>query len=511
MAVFPTKSNNKLAAFWRLVNPFKPVGGLSINDSSLKYVRIDENNRLIKTSLRLPPGVIEDGRIKNRSLAKQAFETLKSYIIPPRGDRQTNVVVSLQDNLIYSRVFNVPNLEEKALEEAALLNLQMISPIDLKQAYYSYQPVGISVNGVRQLELLGAFISSSTADDWLSLLRETGFSPIAIEFQSLSLVRAMDYLKVTDSKLTYITLHIMADGLDFAIIKNNNLYFDYFYSWKSVKTGERQVSLEDLKQTIFTEIERVLNFANARFNAVVSRVYILSEGLTTEIVKAVREKFPQIDSREFSLESSAGIPADWAAVLGAAIRGAASRSKDQFISLTPITVKKEYIQEQALNLAGVWQSVFLVTLAFLMAIYSVSDILLRRVKNSIADSQAISLPAGETQEYNLLKAQADSFNSLVRSVADAKRMETVISPFLRKIKELAGTDTKLSRISLQSADGNVTLNASSPSLDMSKRFIERLKATPQLQQVEQPLANLIIDPDGSVSFIVTFKVASENF
>lgn len=505
------KQNANLRAFWRRINPFKPAGGLSINDSSLKYVRIDENNRLSKTSLRLPPGVIESGKIKKRALAKQAFETLKSYISPVKGETKTNVIVSLQDNLIYSRVFNVPNLEEKAFEEAALLNLQMISPIDLKQAYYSYQPVGIAANGGRQLELLGAFIPTATADEWLSLLRETGFSPIAIEFQSLSLIRVMDYLKILDLKLTYVVLSITADGLDFAIIKNNNLYFNYFYSWRLIGGNGRQITFADLKQTVFTEIERVLNFANARFNSEVSRIYIISEGLTAEIIKAVKEKFPQFDAREFFMESAAGLPAEWAAALGAAIRGNMSRSKDKFISLNAVTVKEEYMAEQTLNMLGIWRSAFLVVLVFLVVIYSVSDIFLRRMRDNLVTSQAFNLPAGEIKEYNDLKAQADNFNSLVRLVADAKRKETIISPFLAKIRELSGTDARISRIAMQPVDGSVILNASSPSLNMSKRFVEKLKATPQFQNVLQPLANLIIDPDGSVSFIITFKVVSEDF
>jgi hypothetical protein len=511
MAEPSVKSNKKLAALWRIINPFKPVGGLSINDSSLKYVRIDENNRLIKASLRLPPGLIENGKIKNRALTKQALETLKSYIAPPRGDQRTNVVVSLQDNLVYSRVFTVPSLEDKALQEAALLNLQMISPIDLKQAYYGYQPVGIVSNGGRQLELLGAFVPSAVADEWLLLLRESGFSPIAIEFQSLSAVRVMDYLKITDPKSTYISLSVTADGLNFAIIKNNNLYFDYFYSWKSVGPGGRQIAFADLEQSIFTEVERVLNFASSRFNVSVSRIFVVAEGLAIKIAASIKSRFPQIDSQELSLMTTAGLPADWLAALGAAIRGAMPRSRDQFISLNAITVRQEYFQEQALNLVAVWRSAFWVALAFLTVLYSGSDLILRRLKDNLTTSQTIVFPASDNQEYSALKAQADSFNSLVRLVAEARRQETVISPFLRKIKELAGSDAVLLRISTQPADGSVTLNISSPSLDRSQRFVDKLKATPQLQNVAQPLESLSIDPDGSVTFIVTFKLASENF
>lgn len=511
MAETTIKSRSKLGALWRLINPFKPVGGLSINDSSLKYVRIDENNRLVKASLRLPPGLIEDGKIKNRDLAKQALETLKSYIAPPRGDRRTNVIVSLQDNLIYSRIFNVPNLEEKALEEAAVLNLQMISPIDLKQSYYSYQSVGITANGVRQLELLGAFIPNGIVDDWLSLLRESGFSPIAVEFQSLSMVRAMDYLKITDPKSTYVALVVAADGLNFAIIKNNNLYFNYFYSWKSVGSGGRQIAFTDLEQTIFTEIERVLNFVGARFGTSISKIFVVAEGLGAKIAASIKTRFPRLDSQEFSLMSSAGLPADWAPALGSAIRGVLPRSKDQFISLNSITVREEYFQEQSLSLASAWRSAFLVVLAFLAVLYGGSDLLLRRVKEDLVASQTINFPVNENQEYAELKAQADGFNALVNLVASAKVRETVISPFFRKIRELAGTDATILRISTQPVSGTVILNASSPSLDMSRRFVDRLKATPQLQSVEQPLANLVVDPDGSVTFIVSFKVTSQNF
>ena len=59
----------------------------------------------------------------------QALETLKEQL--GRTQDKISVIASVPPNHIYTQAFSLPFLKESNLKEAALLNLQMLSPVDV--------------------------------------------------------------------------------------------------------------------------------------------------------------------------------------------------------------------------------------------------------------------------------------------------------------------------------------------------------------------------------------------
>src|SRR3990167_4899887 len=131
------------------------VGGLEINDLNLRFAYIKKGN-VFSTSVKLEPETIKDGKIQDRQNFLKALNKLHSQI-SSYSRKKICVIATIPDNNVYAQIFNLPESAEAQLEEAAKLNLQMISPIDFERAYSDWQAVGKSrENG---FEILGAFIN----------------------------------------------------------------------------------------------------------------------------------------------------------------------------------------------------------------------------------------------------------------------------------------------------------------------------------------------------------------
>src|SRR3989344_444650 len=141
--------------FKKILNPAPLIGGLEISDLVLRFARM-ENGRLKQASIQLPPGIMAGGKVADRGKLLAALNGLHQQIDPMK--KAVHVVLLIPTNNVYTQAFNMPLVADKNVDEAARLNLQMISPADLKSSYYGYQMIGETKQG--QLEALGAFANS---------------------------------------------------------------------------------------------------------------------------------------------------------------------------------------------------------------------------------------------------------------------------------------------------------------------------------------------------------------
>ncbi len=523
----------KVQKVLRIFGQLKSAGGLIISDSGLKYVKISDNG-LIKFSLRLPPNIIEEGKIKDRKIALEAFKQLKNYI-EPKPRKKVDVVVSLGNNLVYPQVFFLPHLSDKLLNEAADLNMQMISPIDIKQAYSAYQIIGSFEGNNHQIDLLAAFVQSNVVDDFVNLLKEADFSIAAVEFQSLSLVRALDHLKQLDQGFGYITLVVSAEGLDFAIIKNNSLYFDYFSSWKSILGEDRRIPFEKAEQLIISELERVMNFYSFRFategqsalkeqpitngqsiingqpmtegqlSGKASRLFLLTQGLTEEIKEIIKKKFKNLQVEEVVVNNQKFYPG-WIEALGAAVRGDMPRSKDSFITFGAVSVLEEYHHNQVLNMAIFWRNVFVAVSLFFFLVFSFSFVFFRNIYANLETVQKAPMSVSEVEEFNHLKQYAKDFNSAVKLIGEIKGKEISFSPFLAQLqKPVEDNDIRIIRIFINPEQKQVLIKGSALSPSEAFKFKSEIENIPEINKIDLPFASFIETGDNRVSFSLTIE------
>jgi len=498
-----------------ILNPQPIIGGLEISDTALKFLVIKEN-KINFTSLNLVPGIVEEGKIKDKENFKANLLKLRAQITK-KTKKEIYVIVNLPNINIYTQIFNLPMVASENLDEAARLNLQMISPIDFSSVYSDWQKVGESKIDGGQLEILSAFISNKIVDEFVECLKETNFIIAAIEFSALALSRlAANLINLPHS---FILLHLNSNGLNFSLIKNRNLYFNHFVPWPIEK--ERQISFSAIEEIIVQETKKVLNFSSTHWPDIpINNFLLVTSALEEKIVQIINENFNltvqklilpkelKDVSGQWSVVSSQlpSLAPEWFSVLGSALRGLIPRSKDTIISLASTGTEEEFRRSQIINFIKIWRNIVLTPLSFILLVFIVVEVFLIKTTNSLNSqlSNLINIP--EINKINELQEEAKNFNNRVDLALKAKAEVYNWSPFFEKIKELAGNEIIIERIFIQSKEMPILFNGQASDESAILNFKDKLEKEGKFQEINLPLSSISKTADGKVKFSITFKI-----
>ncbi len=481
------------------------IGGLEITDSAIRFFGIKKDG-FTTASLRLPPGIIGSGKVKEGQKPNlvSALKNIHSQLSAD-SKKIINVVLTLSDSSIYIQSFGVSRVAEKNLAEAADLNLRMLSPMPIESSYFGWQKISESETGGGVIELLGAFVPASNIDDMVFALHDAGFGIAAVEFTSLSLVRQLKELKMIDRNLPYLVIHVTAEGLNFIVIRNGNLYFDYFYPWSLIQGDGRNISLHSFKEVVEAEVGKVFNFYLGHWGSQVKNALVVTPALHEEFKSVLDEKFPSLKTE---VVNAKGITA----VQGAALRGKLSRGEDFDISLSSETVAKIFEEKQVLYFISIWRNALFTVAGFILLVFALTDIYLGGSADKIAgNDDSMASREAELSELKRLEDKVGNFNRLVELVGSAKGLSRDISPFLIHLNNLAGQRVSFDRIYLQALDRPVTVSGAASSERAILEFKRQLEAQSQLADVNLSLSSIIMKPDGQLSFTATFLIKSLDF
>lgn len=495
---------SQLKKILKFLNPLPPIGGLEISDSALRFIWIKDGEP-ITASFRLPPNVLENGKIKDRPNFISALKNLHAQI--PQF-KNNYVILVVPPNNVYTQVFNIPSLALEKIEEAARLNLQMISPIDLKNAYAGWQRIGEAQLDGGQLELLAAFSEIQVIEEYIGAIKEADFKVAAVEFPSLALIRLAARLgENIDLYSPHLVLQISNDGMAVMIMRNGNLYFNHFNSWQSLheEIGRREITLEDFKSVLIKEVQRILNFYSTHWGGQLEKLILISQGLTKELTEIIESnlnlKVFNLTPKEFK-----NISTSWFVSLGAALRGLIPRSSDDFISLTAVTVQKEYFQTRILNFSSLWRNIALTTAGFIFIIFLVLDSFLWKTERQISEKTFTALPPLTASEVDQLKTSADNFNRLISLALKAGSQTTGWMPLIRELSDLAGDEVTLEHFSLDAGQRKVLIVGRAINETEVINFKNKLLEVKNFSEVDLRLSEVKIRPDGSADFRVNFKL-----
>ncbi|KKU83947.1 MAG: hypothetical protein UY12_C0026G0016 [Parcubacteria group bacterium GW2011_GWA2_47_8b] len=452
-----------------LLNPVPAIGGLEISDLVLRFAVI-ENGNLKQASVQLPPGLITNGKVQDKAKVVVGLKALHQQIAPL--NKIIHVIALIPSDDIYTQALAMPLVAEKNLRETAELNLRMVSPIDIKSSYYSYQILGENQQG--QLEILGAFANSASVEELIGLLKEANFSTIAVEFSSLSLTRVIkEYAAGLKQDVPYLVINLSSDGPDLTIMKNGNLYFSLFKSWSSLQKeiGGRKLTSQDVQDFLISHVKQILNFYSSRWGASVTEVLLISTPISKEITQAVKVSFG-LNVQVLTIMKFGQLSPLWYGVLGAALRGQLPRSKDRLITLTAVGVEEEYFRESTIRFIKSWRNV-------------IAD---------IAD----------------LQARVKLFNNSVDLVAKIQEDTVPWSPLFVKLRTLAAEQVTLERVSVDPSL-NTLLSGRAVSDTAVISFKNKMIEESNFKDVVLPLSNIKANTDGTVSFILNFKITSLKF
>ncbi|PIR98382.1 MAG: hypothetical protein COT88_01930 [Candidatus Colwellbacteria bacterium CG10_big_fil_rev_8_21_14_0_10_41_28] len=486
------------------VTPKIEVAGLQITDSLIRYTLLKENGEGRDFALRPAPGVIVGGKVANRlELTKILKQVHKKASISKR--KPSSIILTVGIDSVFIRPMILPAGSSDALSESANLNLRMQSPIDSNNAYYDWQQIDISARQDEQIEIIGAFVGKNIIEDYLGPIHEAGFNVAAVEFITLSLIRAAVNDKIIEPNRPYVVLDLSPEGINFAISHNSSLYFHYFVGWDVFRDQDKTISTEKFKSGLSNEVRRIVNFYSANVkDQEIRDMLIIGTSFVPEITETVQRSFPGIEIR--TSDPNVLNPAR-----GAAIRGLIPRSQDFDISLASLSAIEIFQKDQLANFVSIWRNVVLATMTFIMFLFFSTALVLRGNFVNVGQTSSLNQDVPSPVEIASLEKKANEFNNLVNLVTSIRAQRNELYPLLEALNTLAGDEITITRYRFVASAPDLTLNGTSISEDAAVEFKERLEGQKQFSNVKLPLNNIRTESSGGISFSITFTVDSLDF
>jgi len=494
---------NKLLAFLG-VRPL--VVGLEISDVVLRLSYFD--GRMWRLGgVRLTPGVVEAGKIKNYDQFVAALKELKSKSFLGQDiKKKVNAVVSLSSISIYSQVFSLPIIKGENLDKAIQLNVQMVSPVEISQTYSGWQKVGED-QGALRLEILSAFIDKPTVDELGRALFDAGFFVVALESRALAFARVLrEQAAGIDADSPYIAFSLDNSGLDFLIIRRSQLYFEYFIPWRDVMDEKGQISMPSFEAAIIRSLRQVVNFYSQHWPEPLDGVVLSTTALKDEAAKIIKDNF-SLAVKELKLRLGQSIGSEWFVSLGCGLRGLKPRSQDREISLLGIGAEEEFRREQLLGFAGFWKLLMPVALGILFVSFLLANLFLINTRRSLEAQALFNLSDAQAKENQALQDKAKDFNGEVVLISNIEKAAVLRGKFLEKISGvLADYGIIVDRITFGLPDAPITINGEAQSAAKIADLKKALENNPSFKAINLPLSGIQPGPEG-VSFSITLQLA----
>lgn len=395
------------------------AGGLEVSDQVLRLVYF--NGKLWElAAVRLAPGVMEKGKIKDAEAFIKALSELKAKIPFSRSrHKKMNVVVALSSAKMYMQVFPLPVMEGKNLADAVDLNLKMLSPIDTADAYFGWEPIGKDDSGLHT-EIAAAFIERTLIDEMTKALYAAGFIIVGVESRALALARIFQE-KGAGADLTkaYLLLDIDNTGTDFLVIRKGRLYFEYPTEWGDLGDEKGEVSIEKFKRALAADLRQVVNFAGQHWPSEPLVAVVLSSTILDKEASDAIAGASSLPVIRLSLEMGQPISSEWLVALGCSLRGMGTNLGDAEINLSGPEAIDMFHDEQLTNFMVLWRVLVPAVLALIIVALAMADNFLMNTKTAL-QAQSVSVSQKEAAQIAALTASSTAFNEEVALAANAE-------------------------------------------------------------------------------------------
>jgi len=489
----------KIFSFLEKLTEKTPVGGLQISDSFLQLFLFSKTEPKIFT-FKMPPGVIVNGRVVEKETFLKLLKNLHRLVYPQKEERRLNVVVCLPNELVYAQSFTVPYLEEEKLEESALLNLRMVSPLPLERAYFSWQDISKTEENY---EFFGAVIEKEIVEEYRLLLAQANFLAIVFEFPALALMRAIYHLNQFSFTAPILFIHLSSDGLNFFISKNHSLTFDYFRSWRSIQGEKREITKSDFEKVILEETKRVIDFVAGRFHQNLKQVVLMLPVFENEIKEILEKNFDLVINPLILKEKNISLNnlVSW----GSALRGQIDRFKDREINFSSISSVEEYYQEKTLRMIEFWRNLSAGVLLIFLIVFITVAVFLVNVSNQLEEEkQGFSF---QSQEIEKLSEKAKEFNGLIEKFKAVQKQNPFWLEILNRFKYLASNyQIIIDNLNIRSRSEPILISGRALSSEGVLNFKKALENDKDVALVDLPLSAISEMSDKTVRFNLTITL-----
>ncbi len=199
--------------------------GLDISDCSLKIIQLDKKRGQIYLSgfvkEKIPVGLIKNGVIQKE---KDLVAILKKALTKVQGKslESKQVVCNLPEENIFIRMVKLPRMKKGELSQAIFWEAEEHIPLGIDRVYLDWQVVPSDKRDDQQIDVLIAAAPKKLVDSYVSFLQGAGLSPIALEPESIAVVRSL--LEIDKPKPSLI-VDFGANGSSFVIFSSGAVRF----------------------------------------------------------------------------------------------------------------------------------------------------------------------------------------------------------------------------------------------------------------------------------------------
>jgi len=226
--------------------------GLDISDLSLKIVKLKKRGRGFDLSsfgeVTIKPGVIKNGKIRKED---ELVGAIKKGLMEVKGKRIRGkyVIASLPEERAFLQVIQMPRLSEEDLKSAVIYEAENYIPLPIEEVYLDSQIIQPVVDHLDHCDVLIAALPKTIVDPYLNSLKEAGLKPLALEIESLALVRSLIKDEMTTSP--FLLIDLGATKTSFIVFSGHSLRF----------TSSIPVSSQKLTEAISHNLKIDLNEA----------------------------------------------------------------------------------------------------------------------------------------------------------------------------------------------------------------------------------------------------------
>lgn len=200
-----------------------PAVSLDLSDLSIKFIQLIKSGPEIKLkkfgSHKLPKGLIDAGEIKKKD---ELIKFLKNFFKKYKNTISNFAICNLPEQHTFMKVIQMPQMDLNRIKEAVGWQISDIFPLKLEEIYYDTQVVNFKnkKNKENKIDILVAASKKKLVDDYVYVLKETGFKIKRLEPESIAITRAtvrkpksLKPVLIVDWGATQITVIIYSEGI----------------------------------------------------------------------------------------------------------------------------------------------------------------------------------------------------------------------------------------------------------------------------------------------------------
>lgn len=194
--------------------------GLDLGSKSIKLVQLSRSADLFRLvamgSVASPQKLIES---EVESDLVEWAQTIKKLTSEAKTTTR-NVAIALPEDKVFTRIIEMPPMEEKEIKSAITWEAEQYIPISLEDVVLDYQIISLpEKSSLKKSEIFLVAAPKRLEERYLKLLEMSGLRPIWIETEMISLSRSL----VPPESLPTLLVEIGARASDIAIVDHGQI------------------------------------------------------------------------------------------------------------------------------------------------------------------------------------------------------------------------------------------------------------------------------------------------